>query len=352
MIIFVLIVLIGLMALHEFGHFILAKRFGVKVEEFGIGYPPRLIGKKFGETLYSLNILPFGAFVRIEGEEGGVEGSRSFASKPIWQRALIVSGGVASFWIISIILFSIVMSLGVPTVVDDGMAVNDPRVQVVAVAAGSPAEQAGLQIGDTIKSFSSINIERVGQVQELSKDYKGKEVILTIKRGSHVFDVSLMSRESHPAEQGPMGVGLVRTSIQSYPWYLSVIKGLEATWNTTVGIIAGFIKIGKSLIGNQSLPSGVQVLGPIGVVSLMNQAANLGLAYFIQFIAIISIYLAIFNILPIPALDGGKLVFLLIEKIRNKPLEVKLEQKITAFFFFALISLVVLATIKDISRIF
>ena len=142
--------LVALMAIHEFGHFIIAKRFGVKVEEFGIGYPPRIFGKKIGETIYSINWIPFGAFVKIYGEEGlpaqagGVDDYRSFMNLKIWKRVLIVIGGVAAFWIVSAILFSIVFAIGanIPIGDQDVQGVNNIQVKIISVESGSPADLA------------------------------------------------------------------------------------------------------------------------------------------------------------------------------------------------------------------
>src|SRR4030042_6402817 len=135
-IIIVFISFVILVILHEFGHFILAKIFGVKVEEFGLGYPPRLLGKKFGETIYSINLLPLGGFVKIYGQEERIDNPRSFTTKPFWQRALIILGGIISFWVVSAILLSIVMAIGAPTAIEDeenGGMVN-PKVQIIAIS--------------------------------------------------------------------------------------------------------------------------------------------------------------------------------------------------------------------------
>jgi len=348
--------LIGLMILHEFGHFVVAKRFGVKVEEFGIGYPPRLFGKRIGETIYSLNLLPFGAFVKIYGEEKKVEDSRSFSQKPIWQRALITLGGVVSFWIISAILLSIVMGLGTPAIISDeenGELAN-PRVQITAVAPSSPAEKAELEAGDTIKKIiinsQQLTINTVKEVQEFTNLYRGKEVTLTIQRGKEVFEVSIAPRVSPPEGEGAMGVALVRTAIKIYPWYEAPFRGILATGNLTIAVIQGWAQALGNLI--KGLPTGVQLMGPVGIFSLFAQAGQLGVIYFLQFIAIISIYIALFNILPIPALDGGKLLFLGIEAVRRKPVSQKIEQNITVAFFMILVALMVLVTIKDIVRLF
>ena len=349
--------LIGLIILHEFGHFILAKRFGVKVEEFGIFLPPRLIGKKIGETIYSLNLLPFGAFVKLYGEVDQEEKEYwSFTQKPIWQRVLIVIGGVVSFWIISAILLSIVMGLGAPTAISDEENENlvDPKVQIAAVAPNSPAEIAGIKPGDTIRKFSIFNfqfsIDKVKEVQELTEKYKGEEVILTIERGKEIFEVSLVPRVSPSKGEGAMGVALVRTAIKSYPWYQAPIQGIIATGNLTMAVIKGWAQ--ALFLAIKGEPTGVQLMGPVGILGLFAQVGQLGINYFLQFIAIISIYIALFNILPIPALDGGKLVFLGIEAVRKRPVSTKTEQQITTVFFALLIALTIWVTIKDIVRLF
>jgi len=357
-ILIVFISLIGLMVLHELGHFVIAKKFGVKVEEFGIGYPPRLFGRKFGETLYSLNLLPFGAFVKIYGEEGGIESAYSFTGKLIWQRALIILGGVVSFWIVAAILLSIVFGIGTLQAISDeeeGSLVNS-KVQIVAVSPNSPAEEAGIKVGDAIKQLTvnnqQLTIDKVKEVQEFTQEHLGKEITLTIERGKEVFETSLMPRVSPPEGEGAMGVGLARTSEKSYPWYQAPIKGIKACISMTWAVITGLAQVLGSLVQGKGLPSGAQLMGPIGIGSLMTQAAQLGLNYYLQFIAMISIYLAVFNILPIPALDGGKLLFLGIEKVRKKPVYPKIEQSITTVFFALLIALMVWVTIKDIIQLF
>ena len=350
--------LITLVIIHEFGHFIVAKKFGVRVDEFGVFFPPRLFGKKIGETMYSLNLLPFGAFVRVYGEEGGVEDMRAFSKKPIWQRSLIVLAGVVSFWVVAAILLSIVMSLGVPTAVsdDENGGLLNSRVQIAALAHGSPADLSGIKLGDTIRqiraSDQELKINKVGEVQGFVEKYKGQEVVLNIERGKEAFTVSLTPRSNPPAGEGAMGVALVRTAVKSYPWYLAPIQGIKATGELTWTIIKGFGQIIQNLILGKGVPKGVEFMGPVGIVSLVAQVSQLGIVYFLQFIALLSVYLAIFNILPLPALDGGKLVFLGIEAIRKRPVSQKIEQSITAVFFTILVILMIWVTIKDIMKFF
>lgn len=358
---FVILSLLILIILHELGHFLAAKRFGVKVEEFGVFLPPRLFGKKIGETIYSLNLIPLGAFVRVFGEEGkerDLHDIRSFTSKPIWQRAWIVASGVISFWLVATVLFAFVMWLGVPGAVSDqdNGSLLEPRVQIIAVALDSPASQAGLRIGDTIREFQisdlKFQIDKVVEVQELTEQYKREAITLTIERGKDVFEVSLVPRVDPPEGEGAIGVALVRTALQKYPWYEAPFRGIEATLRTTGNIIAGLARFLGNLLSGRGMLPGADVMGPVGIVALMTQFAQLGLVSYLQFIAIISIYLAIFNALPIPALDGGKLLFLGIEKLKGRPLNHKLEQRVTVFFFSALLLLIILVTIRDIARLF
>jgi len=355
--------IIALLIIHEFGHFIVAKRFGIEVKEFGVGLPPRLFGKKIGKTIYSLNLLPFGAFVKIPSVEGRGEEDKENYQKleniPVWQRALIILAGVVSFWLVGIILLSIVFSIGTFQAISDeeeGPFVNPPKVQIAAIALDSPAEIAGIKPGDAIKQFQISNfkfqISKVKEVQELTEEYKGEEVTLIIERGKEVFEVSLVPRVSPPEGEGAMGVALVRTAEKSYPIFQAFIKGAETTINLTQAIVVGLVEVLVSLIKGQGLPPGVQFMGPIGIGVLVAQAVQVGLSYFLQFIAIIAIYLAIFNLLPIPALDGGRLLFLGIEKIKGSPVNQKIEQNITTGFFILFIALMILVTIKDVARLF
>ncbi|TFG35671.1 MAG: hypothetical protein E4H47_00945 [Parcubacteria group bacterium] len=357
--------IIGLLVLHEFGHFIVAKKFGIKVEEFGVGYPPRLFGKKIGETLYSVNLLPFGAFVRVpqvDGEETSMEEAISFEKKPMGQKVMVLLGGVVSFWIMAAVLFSIVFYLGAPQAITDEETNNlvNVKVQVLSVSPDSPAAEAGIKSGDAIREMKIISadgtekveIGKVKQVQDFTEEHKGENVILTIQRGDKLLEVPIIPRVSHPEDEGSIGIALARTSDVRYSLLQSPVKGAEATFNMTLAVIDGWKEILFRLIGGQGMPKGVQFVGPVGIISLSAQAAQVGLAYFLQFIGMIAVYLAVFNILPIPSLDGGRLLFLAIEKIKGSPVNPKIEQNITVVFFGALILLMIYVTIKDVIRIF
>ena len=354
--------LIGLIILHEFGHFVLAKKFGIMVEEFGVGYPPRLFGKKFGETIYSLNLLPFGAFVKIHGEEGGIEDYRSFIGKPMRQRVLIVLGGVVSFWIIAIVILSIVAGVwGLPTAVGDeeNHTLIDPKIQITAIASDSPAKDAGLKVGDVISEIgfqqSFFKVNKTKEVQEFTEAHKGQEITLVIKRGEEAFDVKIVPRVSFPEGQAPIGIGLTRIALKPYPWYQAPLKGATASFLLTKNIVQGWLMGFKSLLGITKLPEGVkmELMGPLGIFDLLREYFKLGISYFLFLVSFISVALALTNLLPIPSLDGGKLVFLTIEAIRKKPVNQKIEQSITTAFFILLIILMIFVTIKfDIPRVF
>lgn len=345
--------LIVLVTLHELGHFILAKKFGVPVEEFGIGFPPRLISKKIGKTVYSLNLLPLGAFVKIYGEEGGLEDSLSFTKKPIWQRALIILGGVLSFWVISIIILSILSAVwGLPTAISDQERadIREPKVQIFEVLSGYPAQKAGFLPLDIIlkleNSNKSISPTKVKEIQEFIQENKGKMIEVTVRRGKEEKKIKVL-----PTPEGKIGIGLVRTGFKKVPWYLSWITGTKATAELTYGIIRELIRIlSKLFVGGKV--KGIEVRGPIGIGEMMAKSFEIGIVYFLYFLSLISIYLAIFNLLPIPAVDGGRLLFLGIEKIRGKPIAPKIEQKINTLFFLLLITLLIFVTIKDIIRLF
>ena len=363
--IIVFILILGLLIfVHEFGHFIVAKRAGIKVEEFGFGFPPRIFGIKKGETLYSLNLLPIGGFVKIHGEEGrptdkqsskDSDKGRAFYNKPIRTRAVILIAGVTMNLLLAAFLLSIGYWLGLPAVVDDQTAnLEGAKVQITQVAFESPASQAGIKMGDTIKELRFKNYELgimdVSQVQEFINIHKGEEITVVIQRGDEVLEKTLVPRINHPENEGPLGIALAKTAIVSYPWYRALIMGITSTVNLTWFIIVALGGLLWQLIMTGRLA--IEIAGPVGIFNLTGQAAQLGFIYILQLTALISINLAIINILPFPALDGGRLLFLTIEKIKGSPVSQKIERFAHTAGFVILILLMIAVTWRDIVRIF
>lgn len=352
-------VLVLLMIVHEFGHFIIAKRFNVRVDEFGIGYPPRIFGKKFGETLYSINWIPLGAFVRIYGEEDGAEGGRSFNSLKIWKKVMIVIGGVAAFWFASMVIFTVVFMIGadLPISDQDVNGLSNPKLMIVEVANNSPAKLAGFEKGDQVTSIKTDSgtfpVNKTNDFQDVINNNKGKQITITVERSHQTMQLSVMPRESAPQGQGLLGVSLERmaTLIEKQPFFIAPFKGIWYTLKMTWVALLGLYNVFKNLLFGQGLPQGAELAGPLGITIFLANAFTYGPGFFLYFIGLISIFVAIFNVFPIPALDGGKLLFLLFEKVKGKPVSPQLEQKISALFFILLISLSLFVTIKfDIPR--
>lgn len=350
--------LIALIALHELGHFVAAKYFGVKVEEFGMGIPPRIFGKKFGETIYSLNWLPLGAFVRMSGEEERNDDPRSFSQKPVWQRFIIVSAGVIVFWIVGAIILGILgATSGIPSAVDDDSEnVRNPKVQIVSVAEDSPAEDVGIEVSDVVSGIEHLRtgelyeIGKVSELQEVVDEYRGQDLVFMVERGEESMEMIMSPREDPPDGEGAIGVGLTRVGMVQHAWYEAPWRGIVLTAELTYVIVTTLGSLASNLVTGDAMPAGVELRGPIGIVEVAGDSVGMGISYFMYFVAVISIHLAIFNTLPIPALDGGRMLFLLIESARGKPLPESIEQRSVAISFGILILLIIAVSVMDISR--
>lgn len=355
-IIFIIILAILIFA-HEFGHFIAAKRAGVKIEEFGFGFPPRLFGIKKGETTYSLNLIPLGGFVKIYGEQGEGKGEEnSFASRSIRQRATIIAAGVLMNFLLAMLLLSVGYKIGLPTVIDKEIKnaqIKNIQVQITGVALGSPAEKEGLQAGDVIKELRNeevIGVSKVKDIQSFVEKHKGKKINIILQRGDKDLNLSVLARENPPEDEGPLGISLAQTGIVSYSFFQSIIRGIADTVNLTiliVIIIGGILY--KLVVG---LPVGQILTGPVGIYSITSQAAELGLIYLLQLTVLLSVNLGIINILPFPALDGGRLLFLGIEKIKGSPVSQRIENLVHTVGFVLLIFLMILVTYRDLTKLF
>jgi len=356
--IIVFILILGVLVFtHELGHFITAKKFGMKVEEFGLGFPPRLFSFKKGETVYSFNLFPIGGFVRILGESNEKKKSKSkraFNNKPAWKRAIVLIAGVTMNFLVAAILLCIVHNIGIPSFVEDGGNYKNIQIQVIEVAKDSPAQETGIKIGDGIKSLSfgneTIQIKETEDVQNFIAMNVGQEINIEIERGKEIINKKVILRVSPPEGQGAMGIAMAKTGLVSYPWYQAIIKGFATAGKLFITFIKMFYLLLKNLIINGTLIA--EIAGPVGIANLTSQMVSLGLVYVLQFAAILSINLAIINLLPIPALDGGRLFLLLIEKIKRKPIKPRTEQLANSISFAVLILLMVIITLRDVIKLF
>jgi len=366
---FIIIISISLLvAIHELGHFLIAKKLGIKVEEFGIGYPPRIVGKKIGETIYSFNLIPFGGFVKILGEEGESEPkkekleeerSRNFLFRPYWQKILVLVGGVLAFWIISWPLFAAALYFGTPVAVSDEEMSPKAQVRVLEVAPHSPAQNSGLKSGDVIRKIAVFSpsgeklaekeIKKVKDVVELSNTYKGEIFQMWIQRKNQEKIIRVATRVAPPKNQGPIGISLIRAVQEREPLLSSLTDGFKRVFQGTDLVFYSFGLMIKGIFNTELRESlNMKVVGPIGIGAMMNQTLGWGLGFYLNFIGLIAVYLAVVNLLPIPATDGGRIFFLTIGKIRGKPFNREIEDKIHSFFFILLIILLIIISIQDI----
>ncbi len=347
-----LIVLAVLVLAHELGHFLVARREGVRVEEFGFGFPPRIFSKKKGETIYSLNAIPFGGFVKMKGEDGDEEHLRdpkSFSAKSFRARALIVVAGVVFNLILAWMIISVNLFIGMPThpslISEEDLKTATRKIIVVNVVKESPAEKMGLKIGDEIIGYSSIE-----EFQKFVRLHLGEDIKINYNRNKEKFGTLVHARENPPQNEGALGIAMNEEISLHYLWYKAPIKALEITasftWLTTKGVFSFF---GGILRGNGQFN---EVIGPVGIVSATGSAVSLGFSYLLAFTALLSINLAVLNILPFPALDGGRLLLMTIEKIRGKNFNAKAVGMVHAIGFSLLVFLMLLVTYKDINRFF
>src|SRR3989344_4551477 len=338
MIIVLVIIAISILILvHELGHFLVAKKFGLLVEEFGIGFPPRLFSKKIGETVYSVNLLPFGGFVKIYGEDPIAQAEkpeRAFYSQAAWKRLLIISAGILMNFILGWLIMSAIFMIGVPQ-----------SLIVTGIALNSPAAIAGFQEGDQLIDFKKSNdfITFIDQ-------NKGKEVSLNIVRNNEPASVKVVPRIAPPAGEGALGVALAEAGLEKQSFFLSFWEGLKASVGIVFMIVISLGQLLFSFFTEGRVLEGF--VGPIGIFGVASQAAGLGAVYFLQLIGLISLNLFILNILPFPALDGGRMFFILLEKIKGKPLSPNFERSANAIGFLVLLFLMIAVTVRDLIKLF
>lgn len=347
------IVLISLLILvHEWGHFYSARKLGVKVEEFGFGFPPRIFSFVRKGIRYSFNLLPLGGFVKIFGEHGEGKGEMSsFIARPAWQRFIILTAGVFMNLVLAWVLFSIGSGLGVPQLAEDNA--EGLPVTVLTVLPGSPAEQAGLRFGDEVLEIRgqglSLRVESEEDIREFADAYRGEEIIMVVRREDEIREVKVTPRINVPAGEGPLGIALGRLEVIKEPWYLAPLAGAQTVGRSILTTLRGLgMIIGEIFMEGKT---GAAVSGPVGIFFFAQDSQVLGLSFFLQFVGILSVNLAILNFLPIPALDGGRILFLLLEKIKGRRINPHIENMVHMVGFVLLILLMVLVTFQDIARI-
>lgn len=346
--------LLILVLVHEWGHFIAAKKAGCTVEEFGFGFPPRLASFSYHGTRYSLNLLPIGGFVRIEGEDmqEAHPSPRSFASKSATWRVIILAAGVFMNVVLASVFLMIQAGIGYPTVVteDNVQALRNHQTYIVDVAPDSPAAQAGILALDRIVRIDTLENPALPQVQDLVKARAGSTVHIEVDRQGQRQQFELVPRINPPVEQGALGVSLAAVGLERVPWYQAPWVGLRRTGEMLLSIVTQFGLILQRLVTQGTV--GEALTGPVGLAVYTNEIAKLGISYILEFGALISLNLAIINILPLPALDGGRIMFVLLEKLRGRRLSARIEQMTHAIGFGLLILLMLLITFRDIRKFF
>lgn len=360
-----------LVLVHEWGHFVTARRANIKVDEFGFGLPPRLLGfykdeegrwQRVGlrsaetkSTIWSLNWLPLGGFVKIKGEMGeAVQDFDSFAHKSVATRIWVISAGVLMNLVLAVILLSIGFTVGVPQIIEEGkipanVRVRNEAITTIEVLPNSPAQKAGIAVGDKIIDIDGNKFFKVADLQNYLNQKANQSVQLSLQRQNEKLVKEITPVVLEQTQKAGIGVALIKIGIVSYPWYDAWIYGIKETVRMVGGVIYGFYLIITNLIVSRQLIG--DVYGPVGIATLIGDAARLGFLYVLQFTAILSIIIAVINFLPFPALDGGRVLFLLIEAVRGKPVNPRFENAMHNAGFILLMVLLLLVTFRDIARI-
>lgn len=350
------ILLLGVLILaHEWGHFFVARKFGVKVEEFAFGFPPRLASFVRNGTRYAFNLLPLGGYVKIYGESGEhVHSRESFSSRPVWQRLAIIVAGVVMNFVLAWFLFSFGHGLGLPTVVGESEIAENARVTIVGVAPGSPAEEAGLKFGDRIKKLGvdsrEFEVRTTDEVQNFIGENRGKGITISLERGNREVIVKAAPRVSPPAGEGYLGIAMARVGVVRSPAWRAPWDGLKTTASAAVAVVQALSRAVIDFVSEGRVSA--DVAGPVGIFVFADETRRLGVIYLLELAGVLSVNLALLNILPIPALDGGRILFLFIERVRGVKVNQRLEQLIHTIGFVILIMLMAAITYRDIVRVF
>ena len=318
-----------LIFVHEFGHFITAKLCGVKVNEFAIGMGPAFFQRQKGETLYSLRVFPIGGFCAMEGEDEDSEDERAFNNQPAWQRAIVLAAGSLMNLLTAIVLMIII-----------AFYMGQATTTIDAVQDGSPAYEAGIKAGDEIVMIDEKEIEEWTDLQTVVGENGGETITFTVLRNGNETDISVTPEYDEEAGRSLVGI----TPVMARNPVKAVGTGVQNTWDMTVMM---YDLIGQLFTGDVSAK---ELSGPVGIVYVVNDSAKMGFIYVVYLAALLSLNLAVINLLPFPALDGGRLIFLLIRKITGKRVTDEMEGKIHFIGILLLFALMIYVTWNDIIR--
>ncbi|MDB5169775.1 MAG: hypothetical protein JWN82_171 [Candidatus Saccharibacteria bacterium] len=371
-----IVLFIGLILVHEWGHFIAARRGGVGVEEYGVFFPPRLYKKRMkGGWDFTINLIPLGGFVKLKGEHDTDTEPGSFGAATLWVKTKIMAAGVVMNLLTAYVLLVFLALVGMPQLLDNQFTIaSDTKVTSQAersvvlqsVKPGGPAEKAGLEADDTITQIGQTHIEEVSDLQKTTKRYAGQTVAVLYERDGKMQTATATLQPSGP---GYLGVGISEvqegTDMQRSTWSAPIVAG-GLIWQFTAatfqglghalaglgGIIAGAATGNDAARQHGQTEASEQVSGPIGIVVVLHYVSELNFQFTLLIIALISLTLAIMNILPIPALDGGRLWITLVARAFNKPLTARTEEIVNAFGFMLLILLSIVIAVVDVRRFF
>lgn len=351
-VLFVLLVIV-----HEYGHFIAARKNGVEVKEFGLGFPPRakVLTKKNG-TLYSLNWLPIGGFVKLKGEYDAARGPGTFGGSSFGKKVLIIAAGVLMNWLAAAVIFTILAFVGMPQLVNNQFYVAaDSKLVRQEVFAGrvepqSPANQLGLQVGDRIIRINEVPITSAERLRDTTQRLAGEVVMVDYSSQDNQSRTGEVRLRDDPAA-GNFGVAPGETSLRRATWSAPLV-GIGTTIQFTVETLRGLGNVIGSLLTGQGNQASQSVTGPVGIVVTLKELADQGWLFVLFLIGIISVSLAVMNSLPIPALDGGRLFVMALFRLLRKPLSKEREEKIHGTGMLVLLGLIVLITIVDVRRFF
>jgi regulator of sigma E protease len=350
--ILIFVIILGIIIfVHELGHFVAAKRAGMRVDEFGFGFPPRIFGIKRNETIYSINWIPMGGFVKIKGENGEEAWeSDSFGSKSMPRRIMVILAGVTMNVILAFVLFTIGYVVGVPQAVDappNGAIVSAVTVRVGSVLPNSPAARGDLRSNDAIELFNGEKVMGADSLRNAIRSGSG-EVKIKVLRDKKEIELTLLPEVLKETNARALGVELIDVGTIRYPWYLAPVRGAQTTFYMLWAIIVSFVSMLAGIFSGHGVSADVS--GPIGIAVVTGEAVKIGFLYLVEFTAILSLNLAVVNAIPFPALDGGRFLFLIIEAIRRRPVSRRLEGIFHQVGFAILMLLIVAVTYRDLIK--